>query len=147
MKFIKNLKIFSGFGRCTYSEIILYQIERVKQLFTLDLCQGDEVMIPIELHQVNLAPSYRFYDPLLKMVHIRVNRKEKNFYSLKYDLNMQRLFDDKHLLKKVKQVTGLDNYIKDSKPKDHVIVQQQTRLPVYRYHSVEERTLQGIDFS
>ena len=49
---------------------------------------------------------------MLKLVHIRVDSKEKNFYGLKYDLNMQRLFDDRNLMKKLKQVTGVDKYLK-----------------------------------
>lgn len=49
MKFLKNLKAFSGFGRCTYLQIVVKEIELKRQDFIMDLQQGDEVIIPPQL--------------------------------------------------------------------------------------------------
>ena len=49
MKLMRNLKAFIGYGRCTYLEIVLKQLQLVKELFILDIEQGDEVIIPTEL--------------------------------------------------------------------------------------------------
>lgn len=43
---MKNLKAFVGFGRCTFLEIVIKENELLKELFLLDLSQGDEVLIP-----------------------------------------------------------------------------------------------------
>ena len=48
---MKHLKAFSGYGRCTYLEIILKEIELLKDMFILDLEQGNELPIPMELRQ------------------------------------------------------------------------------------------------
>lgn len=49
MKLMRNLKAFIGYGRSTYLEIVLKQLQLVKELFILDIEQGDEVIIPTEL--------------------------------------------------------------------------------------------------
>ena len=46
LNLLKNLKAFSGFGRCTYMEIVLKEIELAKEMFLMDLCMGDEVIMP-----------------------------------------------------------------------------------------------------
>ena len=47
LKFMKNLKMGSGYGRTVFIELLLREIELVKQLFILDISQGQEVSIPI----------------------------------------------------------------------------------------------------
>lgn len=60
-----KLKAISGISllRC-----LLRRIQIVKELFIIDIEQGQEVFIPKELSQDHLPLSFRFYDPLLMMI-------------------------------------------------------------------------------
>lgn len=55
---------------------------------------GDEVIIPPMLQLSKLPLSYRFYDPTLKMIQDLTTKEDKDFFGLKYKLNMQRISDD-----------------------------------------------------
>ena len=88
MKLMRNLKAFIGYGRCTYLEIVIKQLQLVKELFILDVEQGDEVIIPTELLQSDLPLSFKFYDPVLKIIQEQINLETKDFFTLKNKLNM-----------------------------------------------------------
>ena len=70
---MKNLKAFSGFGRCTYIDIVLKELQVTKIMFMMDLCMGDEVIIPPHMQTSKLPLSYRFYDSTFKMILDRIN--------------------------------------------------------------------------
>lgn len=108
MNLMKNLKAFSGFGRCTYLEIVLREIQLVKQIFILDLTMGDEVIVPYMLQMSKLPLSYRFYDPTLKMVQEMTTKEQRDFFGLKYKLNMHRIADDSNFTGKLLEMTSLD---------------------------------------
>lgn len=46
MKLMKKLRAFIAFGQCTYNEILIKEIQLVKEIFIMDLEQGDEIAIP-----------------------------------------------------------------------------------------------------
>lgn len=46
MQLLKCLKAFTGYGRCTYMEVVLKEIELVKEKFKLDLMYMHEARIP-----------------------------------------------------------------------------------------------------
>jgi len=54
MRLLKNMKAFSDYGSLTYIMIALKTIQLVKDIFVLDVEQGDEIIIPMELDQSNL---------------------------------------------------------------------------------------------
>lgn len=68
MKLLKAMKTHSGFGKCTYIEIVMYEIQMSKDLMIYDIFQGSEVIIPPQLLVKNLPLSYRFYDSILRII-------------------------------------------------------------------------------
>lgn len=68
LNLLKNIKAFSGFGRSTYIDIVLREIQITRELFLMDLSMGDDVIIPATLQYSKLPLSYRFYDPTFKMI-------------------------------------------------------------------------------
>ena len=65
LKIMKGMNVFNGL---TYIEITLIIINTSRKLFLLNIEQGDESLIPCELSQKDLPLSYRFYDPILKVI-------------------------------------------------------------------------------
>ena len=68
IRLLKNLRAFSGYGNSSFIQIMLKEIELVKQIFVHDVEQGEEVALPFDLNVHNLALSYQFYDPILNIV-------------------------------------------------------------------------------
>lgn len=62
MRILKNLRAFSGHGRCSYIKIVLKEIELIKKIFILDIEQGEEVALPIDLNYSKLPLSLLFGD-------------------------------------------------------------------------------------
>lgn len=50
IRILKNLRAFSGYGRSSYIQIMLKDIELIKKMFILDIEQGEEVAIPADLN-------------------------------------------------------------------------------------------------
>ena len=90
-----------------YIKAYLIKIELTKQLFVLELEQGQEVLIPSDLAQLDLPWSYRFYDPIMSNVDARLSRDVKQYYNLQaqYAKNEER---DKNIyVKKAMKKLGL----------------------------------------
>ena len=51
-----------------FIETLLTKIKLAKQIFVLDVEQGQEVFILDDLSQRFLPPSFRFYDPIIKII-------------------------------------------------------------------------------
>ena len=51
-----------------YIEALLVRMELVKELFLMDLENGVEVLIPKELSQDHMPPSFRYYDHILMLI-------------------------------------------------------------------------------
>ena len=62
---------------------MLKRIQIAKELFTLEIEQGSEAFIPVELSQKSLPLSFRFYDPILKMVRELISEDSQDFLLLK----------------------------------------------------------------
>lgn len=65
---LKLLQGIGGFQGLTFIDIVLKRITIAKQLFLLNISQGDENLIPPELSQRCLTINYRFYDPILSII-------------------------------------------------------------------------------
>ena len=68
---------------CKFIEIKLKQIQIVKQIFILDIEQGDEVVIPKELSQRCLPLSYQFYDPILNIISANISEEMRSHLTLR----------------------------------------------------------------
>lgn len=75
MQLLKCLKAFVGYGRCTYMEIVLKEIELAKEMFILDLTNKYEADIPIQLLQDHLPLSFHFYDPVILIAQEHTSEK------------------------------------------------------------------------
>jgi len=65
MKLVKNL---AGFTGLSFLEVALKQIQLKRRLFLIDVSQGSAEYIPKELCQRDLPMSYKFYDPILRII-------------------------------------------------------------------------------
>ena len=77
---VKSLKCVNGI---LFIKLSLEQINISKQLFTTDIEQGSEAYIPKMLSQDQLPLSFRFYDPIIKIVQELMTEEKKNFFMLK----------------------------------------------------------------
>ena len=49
MRLLLHLKAFQSYGHCTYLEIMVKEKQLAREIFLLDVSQGDEVCIPNEI--------------------------------------------------------------------------------------------------
>ena len=49
MRLLLNLRAYRSNGMCTYLEILLKEKQLAREIFLLDVSQGDEVCIPKEI--------------------------------------------------------------------------------------------------
>lgn len=101
-------------------------------MFILDIEQGDEVIIPTELLQSDLPLSFKFYDPVLKIIQEQINLETKDFFTLKNKLNLQRFQDDDNLKRKIKEMIGLDQSNLDEPP---------PKPPIFKYSMINDRDI------
>ena len=88
---LKLLRGIGGFTGLTFIEITLKLINEARELFLLNISQGDEIVIPKELSQKQMSFSYRFYDPILKIIQDECSDSKRDFYSLKNKLTLARI--------------------------------------------------------
>lgn len=112
MRLLKNLKAFVGFGCCTFLEIALKEIELMKELFVMDLEQGDVILIPDMLKQHDMSINYRYYDYLLPYVNETMQQDMRDFFNENNKLNIRRIQDDADIIGKLKQLVGADRFKK-----------------------------------
>ena len=114
---MKDLKAFVGYGRVTYIELILKEIELQRDIFMMELSMGNETVIPRQLRAQNLSLSYRFYDSTLRYVQEQMSSKVIEHFALRFNLNIQRIEDDSNLFQKLIQIIGVSDKMKILKPK------------------------------
>ena len=85
IRILKNLKVFSGYGQSSYISIVLKDILLIKQMFIMDVEQGEEVAIPFDLNQSKLPLSYQFYNPIMNITQKMISEDIRGFVSLKYN--------------------------------------------------------------
>mmetsp|Transcript_21305 Transcript_21305/g.32979 ORF Transcript_21305/g.32979 Transcript_21305/m.32979 type:complete len:82 (-) Transcript_21305:1133-1378(-) len=74
-------------------KILQKKIALAREAFVLEIEQGAEVFIPHELSQDKLPLSFRFYDPVLKIIHTNMSHERKQYFSLKTEFNLNRIKD------------------------------------------------------
>lgn len=58
----------------------------VKDLFIMDIEQGQEVFIPKELSQDHLPLSFRFYDPILMLIQEQVSEESRELFNIQNEI-------------------------------------------------------------
>ena len=67
-----KIKFMLGVGGLTdifYLKAVIRKIELQKQMFVLELEQGQEVYIPNELSCDTYPQAFRFYDPIIQVIN------------------------------------------------------------------------------
>ena len=89
LKLICQMKFFHG---QYLLKMMLKKIQVAKDLFIIDIEQeGNETKIPAEIGEYKLPLSFRFYDPLVKMVQIRMTQDQREYYKLKNEMEIKIL--------------------------------------------------------
>ena len=76
-----------------FIKALLLKIELMKRRFVLELEQGAETYIPSDLSTRDLPVSFRFYDPVLKMVDNLIDPNTRQYFNLRTELKMNSLRD------------------------------------------------------
>ena len=76
-----------GLNDIPYIRMLLLRIALSKQLFVLDLEQGQEVLIPNDLSMAKLPQSFHFYDCLTAIVDDQITEEAKYRFHMKADHN------------------------------------------------------------
>ena len=74
IKFIKGFNILKGE---MYNFLLLRLIEVQKELFVLDVEQGNEIFIPKSLSLDQYPKSFQFYDPLQHIIWENISKHKK----------------------------------------------------------------------
>lgn len=70
IRLILSMRMLKGLF---YIETLLKKIALAKKIFVLDIEQGMEVYILDDLSQRNLALSFRYYDPIMKIIFSKMS--------------------------------------------------------------------------
>ena len=63
-------------------------------MFVLEVEQGQAVYIPNELRQDDLPLSFRFYDPVLRIIFTGCSDNRKEFFALKNEFDINQIFQN-----------------------------------------------------
>ena len=66
-----------------FIKLLMYKVQMIRQLFVLELEQGQESYIPRELSHDSLPYSFRFYDPIIQIVDRHFSKDSRTYFSLK----------------------------------------------------------------
>lgn len=92
-KFINALHAYQGL---TYVHMLLQSIKLAKEIFVLNIEQGDEIFVPTELNFSNLPMSFQFYDPILQIIQHDISDERKEFFLLRNKMHLDTIkVDDK----------------------------------------------------
>lgn len=86
IKKIKNLlqsKSLSG-PRFLMGQLKLYEL--TKKIFILEFELGNEVLIPQALSQDQLPLSFRYYDPIIQFIQMKLSMQRREFFKVKKQL-------------------------------------------------------------
>ena len=73
-----------AFNPVVYMFALRKRIEVSKELMVTDVEQGNPVRIPACLSQEKLPSSFRFYDPVIRIVKKNMTLHKKEYYALKH---------------------------------------------------------------
>ena len=84
----------------------LEQCKLAKQIFILDIEQGQEVFIPKELSQDNLPMTFRYYDFIINLLQDNLSQETRDLHAFK---NIFRInfYKNENILNKVLEKIGV----------------------------------------
>lgn len=65
----------------------------------LDIEQGQEVFILNDISQRNLPLSFRYYDPIIKIIFSKMTKESKEFYNSQTNSKLDKLKEDNKWIK------------------------------------------------
>lgn len=91
---LRKVKFILGVGGLVddfYLKAIILKTELQKQLFVLELEQGQEVYIPNELSCDSYPQGFRFYDPIIQIVNHMFSSDNQVYHTLKTEFNLDKI--------------------------------------------------------
>ena len=71
------MRAFSAYSSVAYIQIVMKSITLAKDIFILDVEQGDEVIIPGMILQSDLPQCFHFYNPAMKLIQEECTKDRK----------------------------------------------------------------------
>ena len=118
-----------------FLKMALAKIKLAKELFILDLEQGNEVFIISELSQHSFPMSMCYYDSLLNYCHEFVSQDTRRFFKFKNHYRMN-FFRNENIQQKVLVKLGVQDEIDD---------QYQGKKLTFKHSIVNKKELKNID--
>lgn len=146
LKLIRGVGCFQGL---TFIEILLKQISLAKEIFLLNLAQGDEIIIPEELSQKKLPLSYRFYDPIMKLIQEDLSKDMREFFSLQRKYTVERLIEEdmqRRILEEMGVSSPLDKRKENNVFKYSIVNKDEKNRECNFLDSKHPRSLQTSDY-
>jgi hypothetical protein len=129
MKIIVNLRAVS---RVLLIKICLAKIKVAREMFIIEVEQGNETYIPNELSQDKLPMSFWFYDPILIWVQDQVSKSKQHLCNFRNEFRLN-FFRENSLKRRVMSSLGAGSG--DT---------AQPEKQVYKHHAVAEDELKEI---
>lgn len=80
-----------------FIETLLTKIKLAKQIFVLDVEQGQEVFILDDLSQRFLPLSYKYYDPIIKIIFSKMSSDSKSYFTQQTSNKLTKMKEDSML--------------------------------------------------
>lgn len=103
------------FALSMYSNSLLFVLLRIKilsiikEIFVLDLKQGKELMIPKELRMDHLPMSFRFYDPIIKILQLNIDDDTKYQYNIRSQIHKSQIINGNFVAQFVAKLLQIDD--------------------------------------
>ena len=118
-------------------KIFLRIINLAKEIFVLNIEQGQEVFIPLELTQDNYPHSFRFYDPILQLIQENCTQVKREHFILKGQLQIERIKEENRVLRIKDALLGTDESAKLTFKHTQINAKKDTTIdPLQSEHSM-----------
>jgi hypothetical protein len=118
-----------------FLKLAISKIKLAKELFVLDLEQGNEVFIVKDISQAHLPLTLCFYDSLLQYCHENVSEDTRRFYKFKNVYRMN-FFKNENLKHKFLEKAGVVEQMDDS---------YNTKKQTFKHSVVNRKELKNIN--
>ena len=105
MKLLLSMKILKG---TVHIKILLESISIVRKIFIMNFEEtGVEMLIPSELCQDQLPQSFRFYDPILRLIQEHCSQATKKYHNMLMQMNLIKVVSGSSKLQFKNYIDGL----------------------------------------
>lgn len=113
------------------------KIALVRELTTLELEQGKEILIPKQLSQDHLSFSFRFYDPITRILKCSMSKARKEYYQNQKSIFQEYYKED--MIDKLKQQLGLVESDKLKQVQVPINYKKRKEIDIYDNAETHER--------